>query len=115
MKIVISPAKSLNYESAAPTGEFSQPVFLKQAERLSKILKKKSARSLSKMMSISPALGQLNYERNQNWNLPFDLDNAKQAVYAFTGEVYRGLDMNSLATDHLDFLQENLRILSVHY
>lgn len=115
MKIVISPAKSLNYESSAPTGEFSQPVFLKQAERLSKILKKKSARSLSKMMSISPELGQLNYERNQNWNLPFDLDNAKQAVYAFTGEVYRGLDMNSLATDHLDFLQENLRILSGQY
>lgn len=115
MKIVISPAKSLNYESAAPTAEFSQPVFIKQAERLSKILKKKSAKSLSKLMSISPALGQLNYERNQSWNQPFDLDNSKQAVYAFTGEVYRGLDMNSLPAEDLDFLQENLRILSGQY
>ena len=90
MKIVISPAKSLNYESAAPTAEFSQPVFIKQAERLSKILKKKSARSLSKLMSISPALAQLNYERNQSWNRPFDLGNSKQAVYAFTGEGLQG-------------------------
>ena len=115
MKIVISPAKSMNFESKPPTHEFSQPVFLKEADRLSKILKKKSARSLSKLMSISPALGQLNYERNQNWELPFDLDNAKQAVYAFTGEVYRGLDANSLPLEDLNFLQEHLRILSGQY
>lgn len=115
MKIVISPAKSLNFESKAPTQEFSQPIFLKEADRLSNILKKKSARSLSKLMSISPALGQLNYERNQNWELPFDLNNAKQAVYAFTGEVYRGLDANSLPLEDLDFLQEHLRILSGQY
>ena len=95
MKIVISPAKSLNFESEAPTHELTQPIFLKEAERLNQILKKKSARSLSKLMSISPALGQLNYERNQNWELPFTLDNAKQAIYAFTGEVYRGIDVNS--------------------
>lgn len=115
MKIVISPAKSLDFESKAPTQEFSQPVFLKEAERLSKILKKKSARSLSKLMSVSPALGQLNYERNQSWELPFDLDNAKQAVYAFSGEVYRGLDVNSLPLEDLNFLQEHLRILSGQY
>lgn len=115
MKIVISPAKSLNFESKAPTQEFSQPKFLKEADRLNKILKKKSARSLSKLMSISPALGQLNYERNQNWKIPFDLNNAKQAVYAFSGEVYRGLDVNSLPMEDLGFLQENLRILSGQY
>jgi cytoplasmic iron level regulating protein YaaA (DUF328/UPF0246 family) len=115
MKIVISPAKSMNFESKAPTQKFSQPIFLKEADRLSNILKKKSARSLSKLMSISPALGQLNYERNQNWELPFDLNNAKQAVYAFTGEVYRGLDANSLPLEDLDFLQEHLRILSGQY
>ncbi len=115
MKIVISPAKSLNFESKAPTQEFSQPKFLNEADRLNKILKKKSARSLSKLMSISPALGQLNYERNQNWKIPFDLNNAKQAVYAFSGEVYRGLDVNSLPMEDLGFLQENLRILSGQY
>ena len=115
MKIVISPAKSLNFETEALTAELSQPIFLKESERLSKILKKKSARSLSKLMSISPALGQLNYERNQNWELPFNQDNAKQAIYAFTGEVYRGIDVNSLPLEDLSFLQENLRILSGQY
>ena len=115
MKIVISPAKSLNFESEAPTQEFTQPIFLKEAERLSKILKKKSARSLSKLMSISPALGQLNFERNQSWELPFDLENSKQAVYAFTGEVYRGLDANNIPLEDLSFLQEHLRILSGQY
>lgn len=115
MKIVISPAKSLNFESEAPATEITQPIFLKESERLNKILKKKSARSLSKLMSISPALGQLNYERNQNWSLPFNRDNAKQAIYAFTGEVYRGIDINSLPPEDLSFLQENLRILSGQY
>jgi len=115
MKIVISPAKSLNFESDAPATELTQPIFLKESERLNKILKKKSARSLSKLMSISPALGQLNFERNQNWELPFTHDNAKQAIYAFTGEVYRGIDINSLPSEDLPFLQDNLRILSGQY
>ena len=115
MKIVISPAKSLNFESEAPVITSTQLIFLKESERLSKILKKKSARSLSKLMSISPALGQLNFERNQNWELPFTLDNSKQAIYAFTGEVYRGIDVNSLPVEDLSFLQDNLRILSGQY
>ena len=115
MKIVISPAKSLNFESEAPTTDFTQPIFLKQAERLNRILRKRSARSLSKLMSISPALGALNYERNQNWHLPFDLENAKQAIFAFSGEVYRGLDVNSMPLNDLEVLQDKLRILSGQY
>lgn len=115
MKIVISPAKSLNFETEASTSDYTQPVFLKEAERLSKILKKKSARSLSKLMSISPALGQLNYERNQEWAVPFNPENAKQAVFAFTGEVYRGLDVTSMKEADISFLQDRLRILSGQY
>lgn len=115
MKIIISPAKSLNFEEKAATQQFSQPMFLQEAERLNRLLKKKSARSLSKLMSISPTLGQLNYERNQEWELPFDLDNAKQAIYAFTGEVYRGIDIASLPLEDLDLLQDRLRILSGLY
>lgn len=115
MKILISPAKSLDFESEAPFEAYSEPIFLDKAERLSKILKKKSARSLSKLMSISDALGKLNYERNQNWHLPFTEDNAKQAVYAFTGEVYRGLDATTLPAEVLDDLQDRLRILSGQY
>jgi len=115
MKIVISPAKSLNFESEVPTNDFTQPIFLTQAERINRILRKKSARSLSKLMSISPALGQLNYERNQNWHLPFSPENAKQAIFAFSGEVYRGLDVNSMPLDDLEVLQNKLRILSGQY
>lgn len=115
MKIIISPAKSLDFESKARTSNFTQPVFLKQAERLNRILKKKSPASLSKLMSISASLGQLNYERNQDWHLPFTPENAKQAVYAFTGEVYRGIDVNTMPLDDVDLLQDKLRILSGQY
>ena len=115
MKIVISPAKSLDFESKAPTGKYTIPMFLDQAERLNKVLRKKSARSLAKLMSISDPLARLNFERNQSWGLPFTLDNAKQAVYAFTGEVYRGLDMASMPLEELEQLQDKLRILSGQY
>ena len=115
MKIIISPAKSLDFESKARTSNFTQPVFLKQAERLNRILKKKSPASLSKLMSISASLGQLNFERNQNWHLPFTPENAKQAVYAFTGEVYRGIDVNTMPLDDVALLQDKLRILSGQY
>lgn len=115
MKIVISPAKSINFESEAPTHKFTQPIFLKQAERLNRILRKKSVRSLSKLMSISPALGELNYERNQNWHLPFNPKNARQAIFAFSGEVYRGLDVYSMPLHDLEVLQNKLRILSGQY
>ena len=115
MKIVISPAKSLDFERQVPTTQVSDAAFLSEAERLNRLLKKKSARSLSKLMSISQALGQLNYERNQAWHLPFDSSNARQAVYAFNGEVYRGLDVYSLADSKHPYMQENLRILSGMY
>ena len=71
MKLVLSPAKSLNYESKLPTNKASENCFLTEAERLNTLLKKKSAKQLSTLMHISDNLGQLNYERNQNWALPF--------------------------------------------
>lgn len=115
MKLVLSPAKSLNFESELPTVRTSEGCFLKEAERLNKLLKKKSARSLSKLMKISDALGQLNYERNQEWSLPFTSDNARQAVYAFSGDVYRGLDAYTISKDKLDKLQDTVRIISGLY
>ena len=90
MKLVLSPAKSLDFETKLPTNQFTEAQFLKQSERLNNILKKKSAKSLSKLMSISDALGQLNYERNQSWELPFTTNNSRPAVYAFNGVFYRG-------------------------
>ena len=115
MKLVLSPAKSLNLESEIPTKLVSEACFLKESERLNKLLKKKSARSLSKLMGISPALGQLNYERNQEWHLPFTKDNSRQAMYAFNGDVYRGLDAYTIPIDKLDKVQDTVRIISGLY
>ena len=115
MKIVISPAKSLDYESKVTTDKYTQPAFLEQSEKLSNVLKKKSARQLSKLMSISENLGQLNYERNQNWSLPFTLENSRQAILAFSGAVFQGIDVATIPTNKLDQLQEKIRIISGQY
>lgn len=115
MKLVLSPAKSLDFESELPTEVTTEAVFLKEAERINKVVKKKSAKSLSKLMHISDALGQLNYERNQQWSLPFTKDNARQAIYAFSGDVYRGLDAYTIPEDKLGTLQNTVRIISGLY
>ena len=115
MKLVLSPAKSLNFDSELPTGLTTEACFLNEAERLNKLLKKKSAKSLSKLMKISDTLGQLNYQRNQEWHLPFNKENARQAVYAFSGDVYRGLDAYNIEQDKLDKLQDTVRIISGLY
>ncbi|MDN3665881.1 peroxide stress protein YaaA [Algibacter miyuki] len=115
MKLVISPAKSLDLETELPNNVHTQGSFLKQAERLNKVLKKKSAKDLSKLMSISDALGQLNHDRNQDWTLPFTPENARPAVYAFNGDVYRGLDAYNIPEEKTELLQSTVRILSGLY
>ena len=115
MKIVISPAKSLDFESDLPTQKYSQATFLQEAEKLNKLLKKKKPRALSKLMNISENLGELNWERNQKFQLPFEPANARPAVYAFDGDVYQGLDAYSIKEKDLDSLQKTLRILSGLY
>lgn len=115
MKLVISPAKSLDFETSLPTTRSSQALFLQKSERIQKLLKKKSAKSLSKLMGISDALGKLNYERNQSWQLPFNSENSRQAIYAFNGDVYRGLQAYTISEDKLDNLQDTVRILSGLY
>jgi len=115
MKIIISPAKSLDFENKATTDVYTQPRFLEQSEKLNKKLKTLSRKKLSELMKISDDLASLNYDRNQDWQPPFSLDNAKQAVFAFTGEVYRGIDANSISEDKIPVLQDKLRILSGLY
>ena len=115
MKIIISPAKSLDFESKVPTSLHTQPQFLEDSVKLNKKLKILSRKKIADFMSISKDLAELNYQRNQDWSLPFTLDNAKQAIYAFTGEVFRGIDVNSLEAEKLPALQDNLRILSGLY
>ena len=115
MKLVISPAKSLNYESELPTGFSSQNCFLNEASGLINLLRKKSTKELSDLMNISPKISALNYERNQQWQLPFNSNNARQAVYAFSGDVYQGLDSYSIPKNKIDRLQDTVRIISGLY
>lgn len=115
MKIVISPAKSLDFESKLPTLKNTQPRFIESASKLNVILAKKKPSALSKLMSISDNLAQLNWERNQQFSVPFNPENARPAVYAFNGEVYQGLDAYTIPENKLEQLQETLFILSGLY
>ena len=115
MKIIISPAKSLDFETKAPTSLHTQPRFLEQSEKLNKKLKTLSKKNISELMKISDALSALNYDRNQTWKTPFSPNNAKQAIYSFTGEVFRGIDAQSLSEEKIPLLQDRLRILSGLY
>lgn len=113
MKILLSPAKSLNTEKIIPTKLQTEPLFLDKTVKIHKILQKKSPKQLADLMHISDKLADLNWQRFQNWKLP--MDNTRQAVYTFDGDVYDGLDMYSIDLNKLDFLQENVRILSGFY
>ncbi|WBX70513.1 peroxide stress protein YaaA [Tenacibaculum retecalamus] len=115
MKIIISPAKSLDFETKANTNLYTQPRFLEQSTKLNKKLKTLSRKKLSDLMKISDDLASLNYDRNQDWQTPFEIGNSKQAIFSFTGEVFRGIDVMTLSEDKLPALQDKLRILSGLY
>ncbi|MEX6625944.1 peroxide stress protein YaaA [Tenacibaculum salmonis] len=115
MKIIISPAKSLDFETKATTNTYTQPRFLDKSIKLNQKLKTLSKQELSDLMKISDDLASLNYQRNKDWQIPFDLDNAKQAIFSFTGVVFKGIDVNSLSEEKIPILQSNLRILSGLY
>ena len=115
MKILLSPAKSLNFKSVLPTEIHSEPCFLKEANFLNSILKSKKPAEISELMHISSSLGELNYERFQEWSSSPNKVNARQAIYAFSGDVYKGIDSYSIENDKIDFMQNSIRILSGHY
>jgi cytoplasmic iron level regulating protein YaaA (DUF328/UPF0246 family) len=115
MLIVISPAKSLDFTTSPSTSDYSIPEMLENSENLIGKLQKMSPKQLSKLMGISANLGELNFRRFQEWHLPFNPQNAKQAVLAFNGDVYQGLDANTLSEQQLQLAQTKLRILSGLY
>ena len=115
MKIVISPAKSLNFEKELPTLQHTEPSFLKESRQIHKVLKQESPKNLSELMDISEKLANLNWQRNQDWKTPFTIENARPALYTFDGDVYTGLDAYSIPLDKLATLQDSLRILSGLY
>ncbi|BFN13841.1 MULTISPECIES: peroxide stress protein YaaA [Marinobacter] len=115
MLMIISPAKTLDYESPLATETHTQPDFLDDACELIDQLKELEPHQVSNLMSISDKLGQLNAERFQSWRTPFTPDNARQAVLAFKGDVYTGLDAESFSSEDFSFAQKHLRILSGLY
>ncbi|MBK8973499.1 MAG: peroxide stress protein YaaA [Hahellaceae bacterium] len=115
MIVLLSPAKTLDYETPLPFEDHTQPAYLKQSGELVDLLKQATPEDLSELMGISHELAVLNVNRFQAWTRPFNLDNAKQAIYAFKGDVYEGLDAYTLDLEDLQFAQRHLRILSGLY
>ncbi|MEZ5215004.1 MAG: YaaA family protein [Ilumatobacteraceae bacterium] len=113
MLIVVSPAKALDFESPLPTRKFTQPEQLDRTRELVSIMASKSPSELSAIMDISASLGELNFERFQDWTLPFTRRNARPAVLAFNGDTYQGLDAANTFTERdYTHAQKVLRILS---
>ena len=115
MLTVVSPAKTLDFESRVRTRKFSQPRFLEDAARLVEHMKTFGPGDLSELMDINSDLAELNWRRYASWRTPFSLRNARQAVFAFRGDVYLGLRAERFGTAELNFAQKHLRILSGLY
>jgi cytoplasmic iron level regulating protein YaaA (DUF328/UPF0246 family) len=115
MLFVLSPAKSLNFDPVSADVPHTQPLFVKQASELIAVLKQKSPQEVASLMSLSDTLAGLNVARYAAWTSKFTAKNAKQAVLAFDGDVYDGLDAKSLTTDELAWAQDHLCILSGLY
>lgn len=115
MLLVISPAKTLDFESALPPHRATQPAFLAEAEALASVLRRKSRPELAELMGLSEKLANLNWRRYREWSTPFTEDNARAALFAFKGDVYTGFDLPSYGAAELRFAQKHLRILSGLY
>jgi hypothetical protein len=116
MLILVSPAKTLDYESDIRIDDFSIASHLSDSEILIKELQKKNPDDLSSLMGLSEKLSILNFERYMNWKKPTKpSDNTRQAIFAFKGDVYQGLDVNSLSKAEINYAQKNLCILSGLY
>jgi len=113
--MIISPAKTLDYESPLTTQSYSIPDYLENSAELVEIMKKKSMQDLVNMMQVSQKIAELNVERFKSWKLPFSPVNSRQALLAFKGDVYTGLDTSTLSEVDFDYSQNHLRILSGLY
>ncbi|MEO0403814.1 MAG: peroxide stress protein YaaA [Bacteroidota bacterium] len=115
MIVLLSPAKTLDFDSEPVTKSASQPVFQKETQYLIQKLKKLSSRQIAKLMSVNPEIAETNYHRFQQFEDKFHGGNSKQAMLAFTGEVYRGLNASVFSEPEFEFAQQHIRILSGLY
>jgi cytoplasmic iron level regulating protein YaaA (DUF328/UPF0246 family) len=115
MIIVLSPAKSLDYETPPHVRRHTIPDFVEDAAQLVEGLRRLSPQQIATLMGVSDSLAQLNFQRYADWSPEFGLHNAKQAVLAFNGDVYEGFDAKSLSAADLDYAQQHVRVLSGLY
>ena len=115
MKILISPAKSLDFDSNIDSLKCTQPVFLNKTSQINSVLKEKSPKDLMQLQGISQKLSDLNWKRNNDYVDDHNNKNSRPAVYAFNGDVYNGIDVKTLSEDKVYDLQKSLRILSGYY
>lgn len=115
MLIVVSPAKKLDYDTPAKTKQSTMPDFLDQSQILIDRLRQFSAMDIAELMHLSMKLAELNFDRYADWSLPLTTDNAKQAMFAFKGDVYTGLDAESFSAADIKFAQKHFRMLSGLY
>ncbi len=115
MLIVISPSKTVDFEKPVNNSLSTQPEFVKEASVLIRPLRKLKVDQLIELMDISPKLAQLNQERFYLWRPEFNAETARQALYAFRGDVYSGLDADTLNSTEIALVQKKLRILSGLY
>lgn len=115
MLIVLSPAKTLDYESESKIRTQTTPELLDQSVKLVEVMKKKTPKQIAALMGVSDALAQLNHQRYQDWEMPMPADATKQAVLAFKGDVYLGLEADRMTEKQLLRAQDHLRILSGLY
>lgn len=115
MLMLLSPAKTLDYASALPTNTHSLPDFIPRSAELIELLRQLSPSEVGSLMQISDPLAQLNAQRYADWSKKFNFNNARQALLAFNGDVYEGLDAASLRETQLAWAQDHLRILSGLY
>jgi cytoplasmic iron level regulating protein YaaA (DUF328/UPF0246 family) len=115
MLVVISPAKTLDFETPAITSTVSKPQMLKDSSGLVELMRNYAPDDLVNLMGVSQKIAELNVERFHNWHTPFNKKNAKQALLAFKGDVYTGLDAESFSEQDFEFAQQHLRILSGLY
>ncbi|MCI4052791.1 peroxide stress protein YaaA, partial [Klebsiella pneumoniae] len=115
MFFVLSPAKNLNEKDPAPVSEFTQPDLLAESDILMQQLRELAPQQIAELMHVSDKIALLNAQRNAEWNTPFTPENAKQAVFMFNGDVYEGMDANTLDIGQIRYLQNHVRLLSGLY
>lgn len=115
MIILLSPAKIQNFKTQEDNRLFSQPEFIEEASYLVELMRELSPAEIGRLMEINAQLTHLNFDRFFQWHLPFTTQNAKQAVFAFDGEVYRGLNAKTFSEDEMHYAQNHLRLLSGLY